>query len=302
MYQVFEISMVRILLSVLLMFSVQASAEAIRLIDGSGHRIELEQPARHVVALAPDIVENLYAVGAGERIVGRVSYADYPEQARAIPLVGDYLRFNIETILSLRPDLVLAWFEGNPEAQLRRLESFGLTVVRLSSSRIEQIPHNLRLLGQLTGREAEAESAAERFETRLAGLTPAAGSTPTLFYQLWDNPLLTVSDDALIGQAIAFCGARNPFGTRPESAPQVSVEAVIAAAPDLIVSTDEVGDGWRARWLNWPMLPAVRSGALYTLDADRIHRATPRFLDGLQALCAAVADTRPPADLGPLPQ
>ncbi|MBV1787280.1 cobalamin-binding protein [Marinobacterium sp. D7] len=281
-----------VLLYWLLLSSSLSFAASIILVDGGDRRIELDQPAHRIVTLAPDLVENLYAIGAGERIVGRVSYSDFPHQAQAIPLVGDYQRFNAEVILSLQPDLILAWLEGNPEAELRRLEGFGLKVVRLSTKRIEQIPVNLRLLGRLTGMEVEAKQAAERFEVRLRGLRPEPARAPVLFYQLWDNPLLTVSGDALIGQAIEFCGAYNPFGGRPEAAPQVSIEAVISAAPELIVSTDEVGDGWQDRWLNWQTIPAVGRGALYTLNADQIHRATPRFLDGLEALCDAVATAR----------
>ncbi|MBR9882757.1 MAG: cobalamin-binding protein [Oceanospirillales bacterium] len=285
--------MLRVLLSMMLVLTASMAISApISVVDGSGHRVELQQPARRVVALAPDIVENLYAVGSGDRIVGRVSYSDYPDAARSIPLVGDYQRFNTETILSLRPDLVIAWFEGNPQAQLRTLEGFGLKVVRLSSKRIQSIPDNLRLLGQLTGNDAQAQVQASAFEARLRALKPEAGAVPTLFYQLWDNPLLTVSDDALIGEAISFCGARNPFGDRPEAAPQVSLEAVLSVAPDLIVSTDEVGGGWQERWESWSVLPAVRNGALYSLHADLIHRPTPRFLDGVQALCEAVVDAR----------
>ncbi|GGB83460.1 cobalamin-binding protein [Marinobacterium zhoushanense] len=292
--------MFRVMLFLLLALSSSLTAfGAISLVDASGRPIVLDQPARRIVALAPDIVENLYAVGAGERIVGRVSYSDYPSQAESIPLVGDYQRFNAEVILSLQPDLILAWLEGNPEAELRRLESFGFKVARLSTKRIEQIPDNLRLLGRLTGMVPEAERVADRFEARLRGLKPESKGVPTLFYQLWDNPLLTVSDDALIGQAIKFCGAHNPFGGRPEAAPQVSVEAVISAAPDLIVSTDEVGVAWQTRWLNWQMIPAVRRNALYTLSADHIHRATPRFLDGLDALCGAVASARQYAGVKP---
>lgn len=280
-----------ILLLVTLVWSLQAPALEVR--DGSGRTIELAQPAARIVALAPDLVENLYAIGAGETLVGRIAHADYPAAARRAALVGDYQSFDAETILALRPDLVLAWQEGNPPERLRQLEALGLVVVRLSSLSIEAIPANLRLLGRLTGRDAEARRQAETFTHRLQQLAPAPGADrPLLFYQLWPEPLLTVSDGTLIGQAIRFCGADNPFGARPELAPQLSVEAVIAAAPDLIVGTDEAGEQWRARWLHWPGIPAVAQQRLVTLPADLLHRATPRFLDGLAALCDAVQAAR----------
>lgn len=277
----------------LLLITLGAAGSSADQRSGTGSDLEQISPARRIVALAPDIVENLFALGAGDLLVGRVASSNYPREALSIPLVGDYQRLNVEAILARKPDLVFAWLEGNPPDQLRRLERFGLNVIRLSTTRIDDIPHNLRLMGQLTGMEAEAERQATLFEKRLRVLKPVSGGhTPTLFYQLWSNPLMTVNDNTLIGQAISFCGAYNPFGGQREPAPQVGVESVIAAQPELIVATDEEGEGWQKRWLEWPLVPAVDKGAFYTLKADHLHRATPRFLEGLEGLCSAVSRAR----------
>lgn len=277
-----------VILLLLLPGVLQQQAQAREFSDATGKMFELEQPVRRIVVLAPNIAENLYAIGAGELIVGRVAHTDYPPEVAELPQVGDYQQFNVEAILALQPDLVLAWQQGNPEARLRRLESMGLRVFRLSSGTLDEIPHNLELLGQLTGMKAEATQAARTFRERLARLKPTAGTRPRLFYQLWDDPLLSVSSGTLIGEGIEFCGADNVFAGRPESIPQLNLEAVIAARPDLIVGTDELDPRWQERWQPWQQIPAVAKEQLVTLEADQLHRATPRFLDGLTELCAVV--------------
>ncbi|WP_432697974.1 cobalamin-binding protein [Marinobacterium sp. YM272] len=279
-------------LILLLLWLPAACLHARELVDARGQPLLLEKPAQRIVVLAPNLAEDLDAIGALDRVVGRVAHTDYPAQVAKLPLVGDYQQFNVEAILSLNPDLVLAWQEGNPEAQLRKLEAMGLEVFRLSSQHIRDIPDNLIQLGRLTGQEAQAEQAAAAFHRRLAELEPAEGPRPRLFYLLWDDPLLSVSNSTLIGEAIAFCGADNLFAERPEAIPQLNMEAVIAAQPDLIVSTNEVGDNWRERWLSWKQIPAVARQQLVSLEADYLHRATPRFLSGLDELCKAVSAAR----------
>lgn len=278
-----------ILLSILLQ---AGSLQAREFIDARGQAVQLEKPAQRIVVLAPNLAENLAAIGGVERLVGRVAHTDYPPEVSALPLVGDYQQFNLEAILSLKPDLVLAWQEGNPEAQLQTLEAMGLRVFRLSSRSITDISDNLLQLGRLTGLETGAARAADAFSARLERLKPPAGPRPRLFYLLWNDPLLSVSRVTLIGEAIEFCGATNPFAERPEAIPQLSVEAVIAAKPDLIVSTNEVSDDWRQRWHSWQQIPAVARQQMYTLEADHLHRATPRFLAGLEELCSAVQAAR----------
>ncbi|MBT00296.1 MAG: cobalamin-binding protein [Oceanospirillaceae bacterium] len=240
-----------------------------------------------IVALSPELVENLYAVGAGEQIVGRVAHSDFPESARKLPVVGDFQQLNIEAILALQPDLILAWNEGNPPADLRRLQDLGLNVVALGTPNLEALPETLAQLGRLTGHRARAERLASRLQSRLDGMavSPSSPSRPVVFYQLWDEPLLSVSGKTLIGQALSFCGGNNPLASRPEPIPQVSVEAVLTMAPDLIISTDEVASEWRDRWQSWNRIPAVANQRLFTVKADLLHRATPRFLDGLEQLC-----------------
>ncbi|WP_104003382.1 cobalamin-binding protein [Marinobacterium lutimaris] len=282
--------MARFLVVLLLLLPGLLQAQV--LTDASGKTLNLQQPVKRIVVLAPNIAENLYAIGAGDLIVGRVAHTDYPPPVAELPQVGDYQQFNLEAILALKPDLVLAWQQGNPEARLQNLESMGLRVFRLSSVTLDDIPRNLELLGRLTARESEAAGAAGAFRDRLARLAPQAGPRPRLFYQLWDDPLLSVSKSTLIGEAITFCGADNVFAERPESVPQLNLEAVIAAKPDIIVSTNELAASWRERWLPWQQIPAVALNQLVTLQADQMHRATPRFLDGLEALCNAVADVR----------
>ncbi|MBS1190820.1 MAG: Periplasmic binding protein [Rhodocyclaceae bacterium] len=260
--------------------------------DDSGQEVRLKAPARRIVALAPHVVENLYAAGAGDRLVGVVDHSDYPEAAKKLPHVGGYNRVDLEAIAALKPDLVIAWQSGNAPAQVDKLRSLGITVFITQPNRIEEVAADLERLGRLAGTEAAARSAADHFRARLAGLRKANAGKPAVrvFYQVWKNPLVTVGGPQIISDAIRLCGGENVFGNINQMAPAVSVEAVLEANPEAIVATG-MGDAqpaWLDDWKKWSRLTAVKRGNLFHINPDIMQRHTPRILDGTEKLCAAL--------------
>lgn len=253
------------------------------------------KPAQRIVALSPHLVEQLYSLGVGDRIVGTTDHADYPEAAKNIPRVGNYTQLQIEKILALKPDLVLAWTDGNPPADLTKLRQLGLTLVDSNPLQLTDIAKELRLLGQLTGAEAEAEQQAQLMEQGLEELEKNyAGKTKvTVFYELWQQPLSTVAQQAWPQQQLELCGAANPFANAIGDYPQVSLEHVIASQPQLIIQPVSVNEP-RALldWSRWPAVPAVQYQQFSQPNSDLVHRTTSRMLQGVRQLCADIDKTR----------
>ena len=253
------------------------------------------KPAQRIVALSPHLVEQLYSLGVGDRIVGTTDHADYPEAAKNIPRVGNYAHLQIEKILALKPDLVLAWTDGNPPADLTKLRQLGLTLVDSNPLQLTDIAKELRLLGQLTGAEAEAEQQAQLMEQGLEELEKNyAGKTKvTVFYELWQQPLSTVAQQAWPQQQLELCGAANPFANAIGDYPQVSLEHVIASQPQLIIQPVSVNEP-RALldWSRWPAVPAVQYQQFSQPNSDLVHRTTSRMLQGVRQLCADIDKTR----------
>ncbi|MGB0466304.1 MAG: cobalamin-binding protein [Pontibacterium sp.] len=267
----------------------------VSVVDDLGQPLVLTQPASRIVSLAPHITENIYAVGAGALLVGAVDYSDYPEAARTVPRVGDAFNLNIERILSLKPDLVVAWMDGTSPAQLNRLEQLGIPVLRESPDSFSEIARSLRRLGVLTGQAASAETAALSLETRIERLQQRYQDRDKLsvFYQVWHQPLITANGSQLIDQIIRLCGGHNLFADRPEAAPRVNIEAVIAAAPDLILSAARTDNSqWKKIWKPWRGIKAVQYDLLYSVNADLLHRSTLRAVEGAEQVCTLMDQAR----------
>lgn len=264
--------------------------------DVSGASIRLAAPARRIVSLAPHLTELLFAAGAGNRLVGNVEYGNYPSAAAALPKVGNYDRLDLEAILALKPDLVLAWESGNAPASVDRLRALGLTVHLSETHRIEDIAGELERIGLLAGTGPVADAAAKAFRERYATLVARYSRRPpvTVFYQVWKQPLMTVNGKQIISDAIRLCGGRNVFAQLPILAPTVTVEAVIAANPEAIVASG-MGDSrpeWLDDWRRWNTLAAVTGDNLYFIPPDQIQRHTPRILDGVEKLCTHLETVR----------
>ncbi len=292
----------RLLSCLAIAFALSAGACAeVTVKDDSGRTVRLQAPARRIVALAPHAVETLFAAGAGDRLVGAVDYSDFPPEAKKIPRVGGYSRIDLEAVAALKPDLVVAWESGNDATQLDKLRALGLTVYVSQPNTIDSIADQLDRLGRLAGTEAVAGAAAERFRKRLDSLRHANAGKPKVrvFYQIWKAPLMTVGGPQIISDAIRICGGDNVFGHLRQMAPNVTVEAVIAADPEAIVAGG-MGDArpaWLHDWDSLTRMTAVKRDNLFHLDPDIMQRHTPRILDGTERLCADLdmARSRRPA-------
>jgi iron complex transport system substrate-binding protein len=275
---------------------VLADAAGIRLTDDTGREVVLAEPARRVVSLAPHITELLFHVGAGDRIVGTVTFSDHPPEAADLPLVGDGGHIDLESVLALRPDLVVAWHTGNPRRQVARIEALGIPVFRNEPRGIDELAESMVQLSMLTGTDARGRVRAGELRARRDALRSAyAGRAPVrLFYQVWDSPLMTINDEHLIGELIRLCGGRNVFGELPALVPRVSLEAVLAADPEVIAGggSGEDDHSWVESWRRWDSLTAVRNGNLLFIPPSLIQRHTPRVLDGAAMLCAFLDDAR----------
>lgn len=257
--------------------------------DDRGELVRVQAPVQRIVTLAPHLTELVFAAGAGSRLVGVSADSDYPPAARRLPVIGGAGKADLERIVALKPDLVLAWRSGGQRADVERLEALGLPVLVTEPRHLEDIPRLIELIGRLAGTGYEATRAAYRFRNDLRLLrTRYAGRTPVrVFYQIWHEPLMTLNGQHIISEAIRLCGGRNVFADLPTLAPTVSMEALLAANPDVIIVSGAAAkrDTLLAEWRHQTRLRAVAAGHVYFADADLMHRATPRMLDGVSTLC-----------------
>jgi iron complex transport system substrate-binding protein len=270
-------------------------AAAVRVTDDAGSEVALGEPARRIVSLAPHATELLYAAGAGSAVVGVVAHSDWPAPARALPRVGDAGALDLERIVALKPDLVVAWPYTAPP-QLAALRAQNVAVFVSDPKTIAGIAGDIEKLGALAGTPGIANAAAGAMRQRETALEARYRQRERLrvFYEVWNEPLFTIGGHHLISEAIALCGGENVFAALTLPAPSVTIEAVVAAAPDVIVGGDDSGKRppWLDDWKRWPALPAVRDGNLFGAAGDLMHRPGPRFLEGVAALCEDFATAR----------
>lgn len=254
----------------------------------------LANPAQRIIALSPHAVEMLYAIGAGDKIVATTDYADYPEAAKHIPRIGGYYGIQIERVLELNPDLIVVWDTGNRAEDINQLKALGFKLYNSHPKTLGAVATELEDLGKLTGNTDLARQVASDYRKQLAQLTTENShkSTPKVFYQLWSSPLMTVSKDSWIQQIIGVCNGQNVFYDAASDYPQVSLENVLLTLPEVILQSQEEGNVKGIHWQTWPEIPAVKNGHIYQLNADLLHRATPRALLGIKALCDTLDKAR----------
>lgn len=271
-------------------------AVAIMVVDDIGRTVKLDQPAARIVSLAPHITENLFAAGIGRRVVGAVTYSDFPVEAREIPPVGGYDNIDTERILAMQPDLVIAWKEGNQFHQVERLMELGLTVFVNEPQQLEDVAADIVRFGILGSREDHAGAVAQNYLAELSRLRDEYSELEkvSVFYQVWPKPLTTVTDKQIIGNVIRLCGGSNIFGGMSALTPQVGTEAVLAKNPDAIIVSgmNEARPDWLDDWKQWSFLRAARYDNLFFIDPDIIQRYTDRILLGARQLCEVLEQVR----------
>lgn len=270
--------------------------EPICVTDDAEREVCLDASATRIVALSPGVTELLFAAGAGERVVGAVSFSDYPAAAEALPRVGSYDRLDLEALLALDPDLIVAWAGGNPREQVERLAALGLPVYFSDAGDFGAIATSLARLGALAGSEARGRAAADRLRGEVAELRSryADAAPVSVFYQVWDEPLMTVSGEHWISRALALCGGETLFADEGPLVPRIGREAVLARDPEAIITggMGKADSTWLEAWRDFPELAAVRRDNLFFVDPDLVQRATPRLVEGTRALCAHLEAAR----------
>jgi iron complex transport system substrate-binding protein len=274
-------------------FTSIAAAAPITVTDDTGATVTLSAPAQRVISLAPHATELLYAAGGGAKIVGAVSYSDYPPEAKSLPRVGDNKALDLERIVALRPELIVVWRHGNAQRQIEQLRELHVPLFFSEPRHLDDIAATLTKLGELLGTSSIASKAAGDYQQNIAQLRSRyAGKPPVgVFYEVWDRPLMTLNGTHLISDVIALCGGRNVFAQLESLVPTVSTEAVLAANPEAIVTAAPGATASNTAlpqldsWRQWPAITAVARDNLFAIDGDRINRPTPRLAQGAAQLC-----------------
>ena len=286
----------------LLLLLMAGQALAAVLTDVRGVSLRMDRPPQRIISLAPHLTELLFSLGAGRRVVGVIEHSDFPEAAKSIPRVGDASRIDMERILSLRADLVVAWQSGNSAADIRKLERLGMPVYVTEPQRLSDVAALLKGLGRLTGRQAKARELAEDYLGRLSDLEQKyRDARPvSVFSQIWQQPLMTISGRHIISDAIRVCGGRNVFADLDAVAPTVDLEAVVAARPEVIIANSAAENdavALQAFWSKWPTLTAVSQGHIHTIPSSAMARPSLRIMEGVETLCGILdrvrEDSRP---------
>ncbi|GAB59025.1 cobalamin-binding protein [Rheinheimera nanhaiensis] len=252
---------------------------------------EAERTPMRIIALAPHITEMLFAIGAGDKVVAVSDYSDYPAQAQSLPSVASYASINLEAVLALKPDVVIAWRSGNPAAELARLEALGIRIAYSDPLTLDDIASELIQLGELSGQQAQAQAVAQAFSQQLAELRAQYQHKKPLpvFFAMGTAPLSTVANNAWPQQMLTLCGAQNVFNRVKGDYPQVGIEQLLLAAPELIIQPVKQVDmaDWRY-WQRFSALPAVKKQQFLAIEADLIYRTTPRTISGIRQLCQGI--------------
>ncbi|XOZ32184.1 cobalamin-binding protein [Halomonadaceae bacterium KBTZ08] len=264
--------------------------------DDKGRQVCLDEPAERIISLSPGATELLFAAGAGDDVAGVVNYSDYPEAAKELPIIGSLKRLDVEKILSLSPDLVIAWVTGNPKSQTEQLEELGLTLYYLEPRDFEGIARSIERLSVLADTQKAGRREAERFRDGIADLRAEYGDAEPVrvFYQVWDQPLMTVNGKHFIHEVIELCGGENVYAGLDRLVPRIDRESVLNKNPEAIVAggMGEENRDWLKEWKQYDSLTATERDNLFFVPPSTLQRPTPRLLKGGQTLCERLETAR----------
>ncbi|MBB3048043.1 iron complex transport system substrate-binding protein [Litorivivens lipolytica] len=279
----------------LLLSSAQASDQRC-VVDDIEHTVCLPKPAERIIALSPGATELLFAAGAGHKVIAAVTFSDFPEEAKALPRIGSYNRFDMEAIVAAQPDLIIAWKEGNPREQVEQLRELGFPVYHGDQRDFLDIASTIQRLGILAGTELSANTEATRFLDGIAHYRDQFQTKAPVrtFYQVWVNPLMTANRNHFIGHAITLCGGDNIFADLDRLTPRIGVEAVLAENPEVIIAggMGEDDPSWLNAWRPYSNIVAVQKDNLFFVPPSTLQRPSPRLLDGIDLLCQHLETAR----------
>jgi iron complex transport system substrate-binding protein len=287
-----------IILQAALACALCSSAVAqISLTDDIGRTVTLPQRPERIVSLAPSITETLFAIGAGEQVAGVTDYCTYPEEARKKPRVGGMVNPSIETIVDLRPDLIILSMEGNLRDDFRKLTELGAPVFVSNPRTLHGIYASISALGLLTGREKESARVVAGMQERERHVTAPmrVRIEPSVLLIVSLQPLMVAGRGTFLAELLSMAGGRNLAGTSPSTYPQFSREAVVEGDPDVLLVLSDAGgkeNDIADTYPEWRRLKAVRTGRVYRVDSDLLSRPGPRAAEALE-LIARLLHTKP---------
>jgi iron complex transport system substrate-binding protein len=254
-------------------------------VDDFGDSIRVHPPARRVVSLIPATTEIFFAIGGGDRLVGRTHWDRWPDSASLVPDLGDGIRPNVEAVLAARPDLVVLYASEDNRAAAARLREAGVRTLALRVDSIAEFRRVARLLGRIAGDSARGESVVDSVDATLARVRAATSGRPraTVFLRSWKTPLLTIGGGSFLTELLDIAGADNVYGDESSPSPQVTLEDVMRRDPDIVLASPE----GRADILadpTWRGLRAVREGRVLALDQELVARPGVRLGEAAIAL------------------
>jgi iron complex transport system substrate-binding protein len=261
-------------------------------IDANGTRVTLTKPAQRIVSLSPHATELIDAAGAGGRLVAVTQACDFPPRVQSLPQISNAQGVNFEALIAAKPDLVVVWPAGNRAQDLERLRSLNIPLFASQPTTLASIADDIEKLGALAGTSPIARTAAAQVRARIRSLSEVRSQPAEktrVFYQLGPGALYTLNDAHPVMEVIARCGGRNIYGHLPQSAPQVSIESVLGAKPEVIVFAEpKEAKAMQAQW----SARGLKHARFQVADGHLLHRPTPRLFEAAQALCHALRDNR----------
>ena len=262
--------------------------------DSLGRKVTVPFMPRRIVSLAPNITEMIYFLGLEERLVGVTQFSDFPKEAQQKPKVGIYTGVNIEKVVTLSPDLVIATADGNKREDVEMLEEAGIPVYVVNPRKVHQVLDTIERLGTICGVPDRARHLVNCLRERVTKVMKAVRNRerPLIFLVINVKPLISVNKSTIHHDIIQFAGGRNMTGDQPITYPTINMEEVIKKGPDAIIisSMERKGEFEKARkeWFLWPTLPAVQKGRVYLIDSDLIDRPAPRIVTGLEEMAKLI--------------
>ncbi|PZN13432.1 MAG: cobalamin-binding protein, partial [Bacillota bacterium] len=259
--------------------------------DDAGRQVTIQKRPERIVSLAPSNTEILFAIGAGDRVVGVDSFSDYPAEASSLPKVGGVTDTNFEQIVALDPDLALAI--GGAEEQVQRLEELGIPTVVIQPATLEDVLERIELIGRIVDAQEGAARVVRDMRNRIDAVRSRVADIPEekrirVFYEVWHDPLMTVGPGGFIHDVIEAAGGVNIAADAGSPWPEISLETVVDKDPQVIIvpaslksSYEELRAGKRK---GWEGITAVREGRIYSIDDNIISRPGPRLVEGLEQI------------------
>jgi iron complex transport system substrate-binding protein len=285
-----RLSIVLLVLGLAACSSGGAGSGSLVVVDDAGDTLRLATPARRIVSLIPASTELLFAVGAGDAVVGRTHWCDFPARALEVTDVGDGIGPNLEAVVARKPDLVVLYLAGNNADAATRLRALGIAVVQLRTDGLASVPRHARLLGTLTGRAGTADSVVTAFTYGLDSATVAVDSArrPSVLILAWDQPPMAIGAGSYLDELVHRAGGENLFHDLPQASAPVSLEAIAERDPRLVLTMGVDAPAFAAR-PEWQVVAAVRAKRFVRIHGSQFDRPGPRTPSAIRELAAALA-------------